>query len=71
MPSVVRPEREGCETIKRLMNNREAEVEKTKEALLLGVDSVQCYTRQRRNDKQREMLARSTGTGQRRGSNKY
>jgi hypothetical protein len=31
--------------------------------LLLGVDLVQCTTRQRRNDKQREMLARSTGTG--------
>jgi len=56
-------EGEGCETIKRLRNNREAEVEKTREALLLGVDSVQCTTRQRRNDKQREMLARSTGTG--------
>jgi len=30
------------ETIKRLRNTREAEVEKTREALLLGVDSVQC-----------------------------
>jgi len=27
-------ETEGCETIKRLRNNREAEVEKTREALL-------------------------------------
>jgi len=33
---------EGCETIQRLRNNREAEVEKTGEALLPGVDSVQC-----------------------------
>jgi hypothetical protein len=35
----------------------------TIKVLLLGVDSVQCNTRQRRNDKQGEMLARSTGTG--------
>jgi hypothetical protein len=33
---------EVSETMKRLRNNREAEVKKTREALLLGVDSVQC-----------------------------
>jgi len=53
---------EICKTIQ-MLTNRGAEVEKTTEALLLGVDSVQCTTRQRRNDIQREMLARSTGTG--------
>jgi hypothetical protein len=35
----------------------------TIKVLLLGVDSIHCNTRQRRNDKQGEMLARSTGTG--------
>jgi len=56
-------QRERCNTIPRLRNNREAGVEEMREAPLLGVDSVQCTTRQRRNDTQREMLARSTGTG--------
>jgi hypothetical protein len=56
----------------RLRNNREVEVEKMRVALLLGVNSVQ--SKQGRGEtiiKDSEMLAQSTGTGQRRGSNKY
>jgi hypothetical protein len=51
--------KQDCEKIKRakLGNNREAEVEKTGEAVQLGIDSVQCTTRERRNNKQREILA--------------